>query len=189
MSESQLDSCVVVLGDVLFDGFLLSFIFFGFDKGQLLLLEPISIDLSSDWDFFLDSGVDFNALALIVLGKSWFLGFLRLFLFLRDLFNWGGSSDLLCGFFVFISVEFVSDVTNVSSSSTLLSWSVVSAGAASSVEGMTFSNTLDWSALSVMSDLFGIVSDSGWDFSVNSFNGGFWCISSGLFKLSSFLVS
>ena len=190
--ESEFNSGVVVLGNVLLDALLFSLVFFGFDESQLLLLEPFGVDLSLDWNFLLNVGwCNIDTLGLVVLSQSGFLGLLRNFLFLRDLFdNWGGSSDLLYGFFVFISVEFIVDVTNVSSSSTLLSWSVISSGSASSVEGMSFRNSLDWSAYSVMSDLSGVFSDSGRNFSVYFFSWSLWCLSgSGFFQLSSFLVS
>jgi hypothetical protein len=117
------------------------------------------------------------------------LGFFGLSLFLWDLFDWSGSSDLLGGFFVFISVELILDVANVSFSSTLFSWSVVSAGSASSVKGMALLDSLDWSTLSVMSDFLGVVSDSGWDFSIDYLIaglGGF--LGACLLQLSSLLV-
>lgn len=116
------------------------------------------------------------------------MGFLGFDLFLWDLFSRGGSSDLFSRFFVLISVELILDVANVSSSSTLFSWSVVSSGSASSVEGMALLDSLDWSALSVMSDLFGVVSDSVGDFRVDSFSGFGGVLSAGLFQLSSFFV-
>lgn len=118
----------------------------------------------------------------------WFLGFL---LFLRDLFNWSSSSNLFSWFFVFFSNKFVVNVTNISSSSTLLSWSVNSSSTTSSVKSVTLRNTLNWFSItvSVMSDLFSIVSNSGWDLSVDSFWSFSGLISSEFFQLSSFLVS
>jgi len=186
-SEAQLNSGVVLLSNVLLNDFLLSLVLFGFEKSKLFLLEPFSVDFTSDWDLSLAGGVDINTLALIVLSQCWWLGFFRLFLFFWDLFD--GSSDLFGWFFVLVSVEFVVDVTDVSSSSTLLSWSVFSSGSASSVEDVSFGNSLQWSAVSVMSDLFGIISDSDWNFSVESFSGCLGCcFGSELFQLSSFFV-
>ena len=190
VAKSDLDSGVVLLSEVLSDGFLSLLIFFGFEKSQFFLFEPFSVDFTLDWDFLLDGGgVDVDTLALVVLGKSWFLGFLRFLLFLRDFFNWSGSSDLFGGFFVFISVEFIVNITDVSSSSTLFSGSVFSSSSASSVKRVAFWDSLGRSALSVMSDLFGVVSDSDWDFGVDTFSGGgLGCFGSELFQLSSFLV-
>jgi len=42
------------LNEVLVDGFLSSLVFFSFDQSQLLLLEPVGVDFTSDWDFLLD---------------------------------------------------------------------------------------------------------------------------------------
>jgi hypothetical protein len=56
---------------------------------------------------------------------------------------------------------------------------------------VTFRNTLNWFSItvSVMSDLFSIVSNSGWDLSVDSLWSFSRLISSEFFQLSSFLVS
>ena len=170
---------------------LLSFlILFSFDKSQFFFFEPIGVNLSFNWGLFLSRSYgEINTFALIVLSQSHFLGFFR-FLFwlnsLSSLFYWSGSSNLFW-FFEFFFVEFILNVSYVSSS---LSWSVLSSSSTSSIEWMAFRDTLEWSSgFVVVSDLFSIISDSNWDISVDYFSCFRSFCSSEFFQLSSLLVS
>jgi hypothetical protein len=187
--NTEFDSGVVLLGEVLLGGFLSSLVFFSFDEGQLFLLKPFSIDLSLNWSLSLGGDAKFNTLALIVLSQSHLFWFLRCLHFLNSfsLSYWNGSSDLfwLEGFFF---LDLILDASNVSSS---LSWSVFSSSSTSSIEWMSFRNALEWSSwFVVVSDLLSVVSHSNWNLTVHFFSCWLYCLcGTELFQLSSFLVS
>ena len=174
----------------MFADFLSSLILFSFDKCQFFFFKPICVNLSFNWSLFLSwSDSEINTFALIVLSQSHFLGFFRfLFLlnYLSTLLYWSDSSNLFW-FFEFFFVQFILNVTNISSS---LSRPVLSSSSTSSIKWMSFRNALEWSSrFVVVSDLFSIISDSNWDFSVDSFSWFRSFCSTKFFQLSSFLVS
>lgn len=155
ISQVHFDFGVVVKKNVLLDSFLFSFVFFGFDKGQLFFLEPFSINFTSDWSLLLANRVNIDTLALIVLSKSWFWWFLW--------FNWSFFSsldwDFSFSFFIFIFIELILGISNIAISSTFFSWSVLSSSSTSSVKWMSSWNTLDWSvtvslSITLVSSLF-----------------------------------
>jgi hypothetical protein len=118
------------------------------------------------------------------------LGFLWFCLFNRLFFNSSSSRYLLCRLLIFIFVEFVFNVTNVSFSSTLFSRSILSTGSTSSIEGVTLRNTFNWSSLPVVSYLFSIISNSCWKIWVcNSCSNSGGLLITKFFFLSSLFVS
>jgi hypothetical protein len=176
-----------VLQNVLLQAFLALLIFFGFNQSQFLLLDPFRVDFSFHRGLSLNSlGLNINALALIVLGQSWFFWFLRL-----SLFNWGLFSNLSFGFFldllVFVLVQFIFYVSNISETSTLLPWSVFSSCSASSIMSMASGNAFDGSsALSFMFVFVTAFLHVSWNLGIN---GLCRCSSSALlFELSSLFV-
>lgn len=144
VTQVQLNLGVVVLKNVLLDGFLLSLVFFGFDKSQLLLLKPFSIDLTLDWNLLLSNGIDVDTFALIVLSKSGLLWLFRLHFLSWNFFNWLScwGWSLSFRFFILFLVKLILSITNIAKSSSFLSWSVWSSSSTSSIKWMSSWNSL-----------------------------------------------
>jgi hypothetical protein len=103
------------------------FVFLRFNNNKLFFLDPFSIKLSLFIDsFFLISISDLNSLVLVVLLKSKSSGLFGLDFFdnwSRCFFSLRNSSSILfrCLLIVFVTLEFVLDVSNVSPSSSFFS--------------------------------------------------------------------
>ena len=188
ISEIVFDFGVVVLQDIFLDNFLSLLICLSFKKSQLFLLQPFSVDFTPNLGLLLGSSVELNTLALIVLSKCWLLRLLGFGLFDRwEFFSWL-SSDCFSWLFVLVSVGFVFDVSDVSVSSALLSWSVISSSSTSSVKGVSFWDTFERSSTFPFVFNFGswFLCSVDRDFCVNlSLCGGGGC---GFFELSSLFV-
>lgn len=190
VTQVHFNLSAVVNKDTLLDGFLLSLVFFGFNKSQLFFLKPFSVDFTSDWSLLLGNRVDIDTLALIVLSKSWFWWLLWF-----SLFNWNFFSGLGWDFtfrlFIFVLVKFILGITNISVSSTFFSWSVLSTSSTSSIKWMSSWNSFNWSVtISLSFTLIVWLFSFWWNFSINNnilSVSSFWLTL--FFKLSSFFVS
>lgn len=115
-----------LLHDILFVPLADLLVLLRLENGQLLLLDPLGIEIClPDWSLLLKGVVDLNSLALVVLLKS------KGFWLFRLLLSWllgrciGSSLSLRLGFLsslldVLVLVEFVLDVADVSPSSAFL---------------------------------------------------------------------
>jgi hypothetical protein len=107
-------------------------VFLRFENNQLLFFNPFSVDIGL-LDFLLFIGVaDFNTLALVVFLKGWSFRLNGLLLnnWLSGDFTFSsGSVSFRTGFFgtlldIFACFELVLQVSNISPSSSFLSWSI-----------------------------------------------------------------
>lgn len=116
------------------------------------------------------------------------MGFLWFSLLNNWLFLSGWLGSLFGRFLIFFFFKFVVDVSNVSSSSTLFSWSILSSGSTSSIKSVAFSDTFVWSSCSIVSNFFSVVSNSYWDFFVSCSDGCGYRLIAEFFLLSSLFV-
>ncbi len=116
------------LNEVLSVSFAQLFVFFRFNNNKFFFLDPFSIKISLPvHSFLLISIVDFNSLVFVVLLKSKSSRLFRLDLFNNwswCFFSFRDSSRVLlrCLLIVFIALELVLHVANISPSSTFFSY-------------------------------------------------------------------
>jgi len=124
-------------------------VFLWFKNSQLLLFDPFSIDVNLFGYFLLIDVAQFNSLVFVILFESESFGFFRLG-FSSRLFSFYNWSFILMFFSIFLDVfvlvEIILNISNVSSTSSFFSGSVsrirsniLSASAASSVKIMSLS--------------------------------------------------